>query len=104
MADRSLLRVCPRSHVDPNREKGEFIVEVWRGAEVVATIYGSREGVHIVSKRLGGRNQPLAIEINDMPTVLVPLLARDEVCPWCNGAGTAFGAPCLICSREKEKT
>jgi hypothetical protein len=96
--NRSLLRVRPHPHADPNR-KGEFIVEVWRGSEVVATIYGSREGVHIVSQRLGGRNQPLAMDINDMPTVLVPLLASDEACPWCNGTGTAYGGPCMICAR-----
>lgn len=106
MADRSLLRVSMRPHAAANREKGEFIVEVWRQGEVVATIFGSQEGVHIVSQRLGGRNQPVPIDVSGIASVLIPLLAPDEACPWCHGTGVAFGAgaPCMICARAEEKT
>ena len=50
MTNRSRLQL--RSHVDPAR-RGEFIFAVLRDGEVVATIFGSREGLHIVSERFG---------------------------------------------------
>lgn len=101
---RSLLRVRPRAHIDPTRDKGEFIVEVWRGGEVVATIYGTREGVQIASNRFGFEpeiNKPFGVTVNDAPSIVVPLLAIGEECPWCKGKHIALGATCPVCSQGR---
>lgn len=101
MNERSLLRVRPRPHIDPNRDQGEFVVEVWRGGEVVATIYGTREGVQILSNRFALEpviNKPFGITVNDAPSIIVPLLAIGEECPWCQGAGIVLGAACPVCN------
>ena len=59
--------------------------EVLRGGKVVATIYGSREGIHIVSD-LATRNRTFLMEgAGPMPSWVIPLLAEGEVCPWCDG-------------------
>lgn len=101
---RSLLRVRPHPHIDPNRDKNEFIVEVWRGGEVVATIYGTREGVQILSNRFAFEpeiNKPFGVTVNEAPSIIVPLLAIGEDCPWCHGTRMALGAACPVCSQEK---
>jgi len=102
VSERSLLRVRERDHIHPQR-KGEVVWEVVRDGEVVATIYGSREGVHIVSERLGpsSRNRPFLLEVAGKPSWVIPLLDDNEVCPWCQGTevaniGVASG-PCPIC-------
>lgn len=94
MSDRSLLRVRPREHIDPNRDKSEFVVEVWRDGIVVAHIYGTREGVQIVSDRVRPERQ-FFFDAGVRPSIVVPLLAEGEVCPWC-GMGSVI-KPCPVC-------
>ena len=60
MTERSVLRVRQRPHVHPER-KDEEVWEVLRGGKVVATIYGSREGINIVSD-LAPRNRAFTME------------------------------------------
>lgn len=101
---RSLLRVRSHGHSDPARDKGEWIVEVWRDAQVVATIYGSREGVHIVSERFNfetGQNSPFGMDVDGVPSVVVPLLEAGETCPWCSGSRKFLNGPCPLCARRK---
>lgn len=98
MSDRSLLRVAPRQHVDPTRDKGEFIVEVWRDGKIAAHVYGTREGVQIVSERIHG-DRPFYIEAGPSPSVVVPLLAEGEVCPWLGSHGAI--RPCPVCGEAK---
>lgn len=89
-SERSVLRLRTREHSHPQR-KGEAIVEVVRDGAVVATIYGSREGLHITSARFGpdcNRNRPFCFyqsEAMPLPSWVLPLLAEGESCPWCAG-------------------
>jgi len=83
MSQRSILRVRQQPHVHPDR-RDEIIIEVVRDGEVAATIYGSREGVHIVSERWP-HNRAFSIEgaLFKVPGLAVALLKADETCPWC---------------------
>lgn len=103
MSDRSLLRISPRKHIDPNRPKDEWTVEVWRDGEVVATIYGSREGVHIFSDRLPANRVFLAEGMGPQPGLVVGLLKEGEICPWCEGKGViplpSGNQPCPVCPK-----
>jgi hypothetical protein len=106
MSGRSVLRVRERPHIHPNRQQ-EVIIEVLRDGEVVATIYGSREGVHVVSERLAEDfNQPFRFKLKgggvlDSPSCIVPLLAKREECPWCGGTGKFKDATvCPVCRVE----
>jgi hypothetical protein len=106
VSERSVLRVRQRSHIHPDRQE-DTIIEVLRGGEVVATIYGSREGVQVISARLAENfNQPFRFNfkgggVPDSPSCIVPLLAKREECPWCGGSGTFMNAPvCLVCRVE----
>lgn len=108
MPERSTLRVRTRPHIHPDR-KSDTIVEVVRSGEIVATIYGSREGVHIVSDLFGERGEhvnPIFVDTRGVaagsPGVAIPLLRDDEFCPWC-GDSQFIGpeAPCPICQRRK---
>ncbi len=108
MTERSVLRVRQRDHIDPRRGgRGETIVEVLRGGKVVATIYGSREGIHIVSD-LAIRNRSFLMEgAGPVPSWVIPLLAEGEVCPWCEGNGVVMvtsGDPviCPVCEGRKQ--
>lgn len=100
---RSELRVRARPHHRPDRA-GETIVEVWRDGEQVATIYGTREGVQILSPYFERRNAPFYFESAETPSFVVPMLAPGEACPWCEGkqaielGGKIF--PCPVCNRE----
>lgn len=90
MSERSTLSVRVAPHIQAGREE-DVIVEVNRDGQVVATIYGSREGIHIVSDRLAPTttNTPFRInlpeKVSPAPSFVVPLLAKEEVCPWCKG-------------------
>jgi hypothetical protein len=101
MTERSRLQV--RAHADPAR-KGEYVFAVLRDGEVVATIFGSREGLHVVSERLAqnSRNKPFFFQAGDLPPgYVIPLLKEGEECPWCKGAGTITASesprPCPVC-------
>lgn len=100
---RSVLRVRTVPHIHPDR-KTDIIIEVLRDDEVVATIYGSREGVHIVSDRLqeSTANMPFRLSELSFPKAgfVIPLLAEGESCPWCAGAGIVDvngPRPCPVC-------
>lgn len=86
MSQRSVLRI--REHIHPQR-RDETVVEVLRDGVVVASIYGSREGIHIVTERQP-QSRVFAIEGNVFPTPgwSVTLLAEGETCPWCQGRQT----------------
>lgn len=94
--ERSLLRL---------RTSGRLqLVEVWRGAEVVATIHGSREGVQILSGRFDfetGANTPFGMDVDGLSSLVVPLLGPDEACPWCGGSRMSLGGECMLCARRK---
>lgn len=98
---RSKLRVRQQPHVHPERGE-DTIVEVVRDGEVVATIYGSREGIHIVSKLLGGARAPFYFETAKSPSYVIPLLRDGEACPWCQNTKlieVSYGpAPCPVCA------
>lgn len=87
---RSLLRFAKRPHIVRGYPGGPF-VEVVRDGEVVATIYGTREGVQIVSEAFGTNGERLspfgmAVDVPNsgrIASVIVPLLRTDEECPWC---------------------
>lgn len=104
VSPRSELRLRTRAHSGFGRE-GEAVVEVLRGDEVVASIYGSREGIHIVSDRLGTETTNRALHTTDpavfpTPGYVIPLLAQGETCPWCGGQGVIElngTRPCPIC-------
>lgn len=98
LPERSVLRVREAPHINPER-RAETIVEVWRDGKVVATIYGSREGVHIVSERA---HRSFSMEAAGMPGIVVPLLADNEPCPWC--ANGLLIAPCPVCGKEADAT
>jgi hypothetical protein len=104
--DRSKLQV--RAQVDPAR-KGEYVFAVLRDGEVVATIYGSREGLRIVSERFteNQRNKPFFFEAVELPPgYVIPLLKQDEQCPWCAGSGMVHIGEgpevriCPVCSTQ----
>jgi hypothetical protein len=93
MPERSILRVRERPHLHPDRA-GELVVEVLRDGVVVATIYGSREGVHITSDRISSESKTVYFEAQGFsPGVIVPLLGAFDTCPWCGGDESA----CLLC-------
>jgi len=99
---RSALRLRRIPHTHPDRVD-DTIVEVLRGGEVVATIYGSREGLHVVSE-LASINGAFRMEGGAMPVPswVLPLLAENELCPWCENTGivklqAAKGDPCPVC-------
>jgi hypothetical protein len=104
---RSVLRIRQEPHTHPARRE-EAVIEVVRDGEVVAMIYGSREGVHITSMRLDSSmsNTPfrldLPLSLAPVPGFVIPLLAEGEACPWCNGVGLLKpdGALCPACHRE----
>jgi hypothetical protein len=106
MSQRSELHLRARPHHHPDRA-GEPIVEVWRNGAHVATIYGTREGVQIVSEYItgDGRNVAFFFEAAEMPSYVIPLLAPDETCPWCEGKklirlhGTEIRY-CPVCSQQ----
>jgi hypothetical protein len=106
---RSVLSLRKRGHLQPGRED-EAIVEVVRAGKVVATIYGSREGIHVTSDSLGPRGEGLrafffAVDIPPgmpgMPGIVIPILAAGEVCPWCEGLERVLVGglvrPCPVC-------
>lgn len=103
MSERSILRVRNQPHIDPRR-RGETIVQVVRDGEVVATIYGTREGVQITSDRFDdGQPLPLFVDAQTISAIrmnswTIPLLAPGEACPWCNGTE----ARCLFCKRGRD--
>jgi len=102
---RSILRVRDRAHIDPRR-KDEVIIDVVRDGEVIAQIYGSLEGVHIISDRLNPDTNNKPFYMNPPPAPLpgyvVPLLAKGEKCPWCDDQGIVQlflqgPEPCPVC-------
>lgn len=98
MRERSELRLRVRPHIHPERQQ-ETIVEIVRAGEVVATLYGSREGVHIVSDRVL-LYAPFRFETDGVASLVVPLLADGESCPWCQGSGQFGDHPCPVCARR----
>lgn len=102
LSERSVLRLRMREHSHPER-KGEAVVEVVRDGEVVAVIYGSREGLHINSARFTpDRNRPFYFhrtELMPLPSWVLPLLAEGEVCPWCGGSSKN----CPVCMGQGNK-
>lgn len=102
MSQRSILRVREKGHVHPQRQ-GETVIEVLRDGVVVASIYGSREGLHIVTERQP-HSRVFAIEGKLFPTPgwSITLLAEGETCPWCQGAQTLEGPDgqmaCPVCA------
>jgi hypothetical protein len=99
MSDRSVLQFRVKPHFHPDRQE-DVVVEVLRDGEVAATIYGSREGVHIVSERLQpDRNLPFFMLVNETPSCVIPLLKAGEECPWCL-AGMAIMRPCPVCRKK----
>ena len=111
MSKRSKLVVAQRKHIDPTRGGEDTIVEVWRDGELVAHIYGTRDGVQVVSDRLDRtkeRTHPYALtvrnESKEVHSVVVPLLAPDETCPLCVGTKVIHylkeTVPCWICAPE----
>jgi hypothetical protein len=103
---RSVLRLRMRGHLQPGREQ-DAIVEVVRTGRVVATIYGSREGVHITSDCFEPRGEGFKaffFAVDDppgMPGIVIPILAADEECPWCEGMNRVLvgglDQPCPVC-------
>jgi hypothetical protein len=93
---RSVLRVRDRAHFHPDRQD-ELIIEVVREGEVVATVYGSREGIQVVA----GTRMPTAIATRVSPpgnyTLVVCLPREGEACPWCNGTRVIVDGPCPLC-------
>ncbi|HWQ55166.1 MAG TPA: hypothetical protein VN442_15875 [Bryobacteraceae bacterium] len=80
---RCILRVQAHPHVHPDRQE-DVIVEVVRGGEVMATVYGSSEGLHIVSTLFEGgrRAKPFYLQMDppSMAGIVVPLLQSGEEC------------------------
>jgi hypothetical protein len=100
MAERSVLKVRLRPHIHPDRQ-AEEIWEVWRGGKLVASIYGSREGIHIVSDRVL-ECPPFRFMVGGMPSLVVPLIEEGESCPWCSGGAVIENCP--ICELRKKKS
>lgn len=102
LPERSLLRIREKPHHRADRA-GEAIIEVLRDGVVVATIYGTREGVQVVSERFTRDSKSLLIvpeSENAHPSIVVPLLAAGELCPWCRGTGSLDVdgvAACALC-------
>ena len=98
---RSILRLREQSHTVRTAEP---VVEVCRDGVVVATIYGSREGLHIASVRQP-YNGAFSIEgpTFSMPGWSVTLLEKEEACPWCGGSRQLTeGLDCPVCKvRER---
>lgn len=108
LAPRSILRLRARPHLHPDRG-GEVIVEVVREGEVVGTIYGSREGVQVVSKSFeNGSARAIWTDVRGgAPGLLVTLLRPGERCPWCDGAqrivaGEGMLMDCPVCGGAGE--
>ena len=85
MSERSKLRVRTKPHAHPDR-KDETIIEIVRDGEVVGYIYGSREGIHIASDRLPHNRVFQTDNLMPIPSLVVTLLKKGEVCPWCGGS------------------
>lgn len=102
MSERSILRLREHPHMLKERAS-DFIVEVIRDGQVRATIYGSREGLQIVSEQVGvGRNIPFAFFAGPTPSVIVPLLTEREQCPWCLGSRKlSEGLECPVCRKDE---
>lgn len=106
MNERSVLMLRHRGHLQPGREQ-EAVVEVVRAGKTVATIYGSREGVHITSDCFaphGAGFRAFFFTVDDppgMPGIVIPILAPGEVCPWCEGTNRVLVGgpvqPCPVC-------
>lgn len=103
LAPRSILRLRARPHMYPDRAD-DVIVEVVRDGEVVGTIYGSREGVQIVSNSFrNGARRVISTDVRGgAPGLVVPLLRPGEPCPWCAdqgkiAAGEHASMDCPIC-------
>jgi hypothetical protein len=108
VSKRRVLRLRERGHSQPGRAN-ENVVEVVRAGQVVATIYGSREGIHITSEVFGGHGEGLralffAVEDppGSMPGIVIPILAPGEICPWCDDLKRVVlsngpDQPCPVC-------
>lgn len=100
MTDRSVLQFRIKPHFRPGREE-DVVVEVLRDGEVAATIYGSREGIHVVSERLGAdSNIPFGMSVGGVPSCVIPLLKAGEECPWC-AEGSEL-RPCPVCKKVRQ--
>jgi hypothetical protein len=98
MSNRSVLQFRVKPHFHPDRQE-DVVVEVLRDGEVAATIYGSREGIHVVSERLqGDKNVPFFMTVADTPSCVIPLLKTDEECPWCSEGMDM--RPCPVCGKK----
>jgi hypothetical protein len=102
MSERSTLSLRVRPHFHPDRQE-DIVVEVMREGEVAATIYGSREGIQVVSERFeperGGPNRVFYMQVGETSSVVVPLLRPGEPCPWC--ADGVEVRPCPVCGKEQ---
>lgn len=104
MSERSTLQLRVRPHFHPDRQE-DIVVEVMRAGEVAATIYGSREGVHVVGGRVGDSQSPFGLHINGVASWVVPLLLESEDCPWCkDGLNEVFGSVdvCPVCGARRK--
>jgi len=98
MCERSILRLRTRPHIRPERSD-ETIVEVLRDGVVVASIFGSREGVNIVSERLRSNSDPFRFDVTGgAASIVLPLLSDDEPCPWCQS--TQAKPDCMCCGQR----
>jgi hypothetical protein len=93
--ERSVLRLREARHIDPAR-RDETIIEVLRDGVPAAYIYGTREGVQIVSSRISTGRRLGYLEVGGTPSLIVPLLEASEPCPWCEGKDPA----CLLCGGQ----
>jgi hypothetical protein len=99
MSERSTLQLRVKPHFRPDRQE-DIIVEVLRDGEVAATIYGSREGIHIFSERLQiDRNLPFFMSMDNAQGCVIPLLKSGEECPWCSEGAPI--RPCPVCGRTE---
>jgi hypothetical protein len=102
MSERSTLQMRVRPHFRPDREE-DIVVEVVREGEVVATIYGSREGVQIVSELIAKNQPPFGLRVSvgedSSPSYVIPLLKPGEECPWC-AEGVTLNKPCPVCRKD----
>lgn len=99
---RCTLRVREHQHLHPDRAD-ETVIEVLRGDEVLAQIYGSYEGVHVVSPLLSeSHNEPFRLDGVSAHGVVIPLISSADLCPWCEGARVVTlnneQRPCPVCS------
>jgi hypothetical protein len=95
MPERSVLRPRKAPHFDPARS-GETIIEVLRDGVTAGYIYGTREGVQIISPRISTATRIMYLEVGGSPSVTVPLVEASEPCPWCEGKDPA----CVLCGGQ----